>query len=82
MTDQSETHFMNGTCLHCGGKVDAKGYSDGGEVEEDGIERGPNAMGDEDDDMRERPTEVSDESTQRFDTERMRRLALALKGGG
>ena len=32
MADQ-ETHYSEGICHHCGGRVDAQGMADGGDVE-------------------------------------------------
>lgn len=61
-------------CKACGGMVDAEGYSDGGEVED-------NDLTDTNGDMRMRPVEVGDDSPQMADTERMRAFSKAVKGG-
>lgn len=62
----------NGTCLSCGGAVDAEGYAEGGAVKDDDAAAvGP-----------KNPSEVSDDSPQFELNKRMRHAALAsaLKG--
>lgn len=61
-------------CASCGGRVDAQGLANGGEVEGDELH-------DEFGDDIEPRGEVGDESGQRDATARLRRFAEALKGG-
>lgn len=65
-------HVEDGCCKYCGGMVGADGMSEGGEVSED--------MHDEDSDLIQMPSEVGDESTQHFETVKMRDLASAIRG--
>jgi hypothetical protein len=59
-------HFEKGMCLHCGGAVGDDGMALAGE-----LETGEHRL----------PEEVSDESTQQLETERLREFAKALGGG-
>lgn len=70
---------MNGVCLHCGGRVDAEGYSDGGEVEGEPSEE----LHDEFGNARAVPREVGSVSVQQQQTDEMRDAAFAssLRGG-
>ncbi len=69
-------------CKHCGGAVDADGYSEGGMVDDEAEEMRHGEMEpvDQNGDEYERPMPVSDDSPQRADAERMRRFAMAVKG--
>ena len=62
-----EKHHENGMCLHCGGKVDADGYAEGGMVDDDG-EPGT-------------PMPAANDSNPAEDDANVRDFVRALKGG-